>query len=141
MYRTRFVDRSSASTKTMFGRVAIVPIGTVGSGADAEVFDPNVEQPASSAAATTAQAARAAHDCVDPTPDVSGSASLTLSGTLVDSPRAVANANRPDAAIGRALLPDLLPGHARPSYRSRCSLRSGSTTPRTAGSGRARLCP
>jgi len=70
----------------MFGRVAIVPIGTVG-GVDAELLEPKVEQPASKAAARTPQAARAPRDRRDHALDVSGSASLTLSGTLVDSPR------------------------------------------------------
>jgi hypothetical protein len=69
----------------MFGRVAIVPIGTV-AGVDAELLEPKVEQPASKAAARTPQAARTLRGCRDHALDVSGSASLTLSGTLVDSP-------------------------------------------------------
>src|SRR5437763_368994 len=101
MYRTRFVDRSSVSTNTMFGRVAIVPIGTVGV-VDAELLEPNVEQPASNVAATTPQAARATRDRRDHPLDVSGSASLTTLRNLVYSPRATKNANRPENRIGRA---------------------------------------
>jgi len=59
----------------MFGRVAIVPIGTVGV-VDAELLEPSVEQPASNVAATTPQAARVPRDRRDHPLDVSGSASL-----------------------------------------------------------------
>jgi len=93
----------------MFGRVAIVPMGTVG-GVEAELLELNAEQPASSAAATTMQAARAPRDQREDAPVVSGSASPTFSGTLVDSPRAARNAIRPDAPVRRAQVAPESPG-------------------------------
>jgi hypothetical protein len=69
----------------MFGRAATVPIGTV-AGVDAELLEPKLEQPPTRPAARTTQATRVPHDCRDHALDVSCSASLTFSGTLVDSP-------------------------------------------------------
>jgi len=93
----------------MFGRVAIVPMGTVG-GVEAELLELNVEQPASRAAAMKMRAARAPRDRREHALIVSGSASPTLSGTLVDSPRAAGNAIRADARGRRAQVAPESPG-------------------------------